>query len=81
MTIEDGRLTAIEFNEMSQDLKALPELSSLVALTTLQFRDCRGLTALPKLSSLVALTTLEISACNVLTALPELSSLVALTDL
>ena len=25
MTIEDGRLTGIEFNEMSQDLKALPE--------------------------------------------------------
>ena len=80
LTIEDGRLTGIEFNAVP-GLPALPELTSLVALTTLQLSGCEGLTALPELSSLVALTTLEVSSCDGLTALPELSSLAALTTL
>ena len=80
MTIKDGRLSGLKLENMP-GLTALPELSGLVAFTTLSIRYCGGLTALPELSSLGALTTLEVNNCPGLTALPELSSLVALATL
>ena len=59
-------------------LTALPDLSALTSLKTLNLRYCESLTALPDLSALTSLQTLDLRGCRSLTALPDLS---ALTDL
>ena len=59
-------------------LTALPDLSALTSLQTLDLSLCESLTALPDLSALTSLQTLDLSGCGSLTALPDLSALTSL---
>ena len=62
-------------------ITALPDLSALTSLQTLDLRDCESLTALPDLSALTSLQTLNLDRCRSLTALPDLSALTSLQTL
>jgi len=72
LTIDGGGSSPIK------SLTALPDLSALTSLQTLNLNCCNSLTSLPDLSALTSLQELSLHECSSLTALPDLA---VLTDL